>query len=105
MRRNGDADSLPEFVAADAAPPADVGDAQADETLEAMADAIVGPLADQVEKVVEREEKRIILAALRRMNDHRQETADLLGISRKSLHNKMHKYGLLRSRTETIEAE
>ena len=52
------------------------------------------PLADQVERVVEREEKRLIQAALARMNSRRQETADLLGISRKSLHNKMLKYDL-----------
>jgi DNA-binding NtrC family response regulator len=55
-------------------------------------------LAERIERIVAREEKRIILAALRRMNQRRQETADLLGISRKSLHNKMQKYGLLKSR-------
>jgi len=33
-------------------------------------------------------EIRIIKAALARANYHRQDTADLLGISRKSLHNK-----------------
>ena len=52
------------------------------------------PLAERVEQVVEAEEKRIIEAALERMNGKRQETADLLGISRKSLHNKMLKYGM-----------
>ncbi|MBI4530742.1 MAG: hypothetical protein HY709_04400, partial [Candidatus Latescibacteria bacterium] len=35
------------------------------------------------------EECRIIEAALAKMEGKRQETADLLGISRKSLHNKM----------------
>lgn len=58
-------------------------------------------LTDEVDRVVGREEKRIILAALREMNNKRQETADLLGISRKSLHNKMHKYGLLKPKSET----
>jgi DNA-binding NtrC family response regulator len=48
----------------------------------------------RVETIVEREEKRIILAALAKMAGRRQETADLLGISRKSLHNKMVKYAL-----------
>jgi DNA-binding NtrC family response regulator len=55
-------------------------------------------LAERIERIVAREEKRIILAALRKMNQRRQETADLLGISRKSLHNKMQKYGLLKSK-------
>jgi DNA-binding NtrC family response regulator len=55
-------------------------------------------LAERIDRIVAREEKRIILAALRKMNQRRQETADLLGISRKSLHNKMQKYGLLKSR-------
>jgi transcriptional regulator with PAS, ATPase and Fis domain len=54
-------------------------------------------LAQRIDSIVEREEKRIILAALRKNNQRRQETADLLGISRKSLHNKMQKYGLLKS--------
>lgn len=52
-------------------------------------------LAERIEDIVSREEKRIILAALRKNGQKRQETADLLGISRKSLHNKMQKYGLL----------
>ena len=56
----------------------------------------IGRFAEQIERVVEREEKRLILAALKRMKHRRQETADLLGISRKSLHNKMIKYDLQR---------
>ena len=52
------------------------------------------PLADRIEQIIEAEEKRIIQAALERMGGHREKTADLLGISRKSLHNKMAKYGL-----------
>ena len=51
-------------------------------------------MAERIERIVEAEERRIILAALERMDGHRQETADRLGISRKSLHNKMQKYGL-----------
>ena len=52
------------------------------------------PLADRIEQIIEGEEKRIILAGLDRMGGHREKTAELLGISRKSLHNKMAKYGL-----------
>ena len=39
-------------------------------------------------------EQKLILEALNEENWKRQETADRLGISRKSLHNKMKKYGL-----------
>lgn len=54
-----------------------------------------GPtLQDKVESVVGVTEKRLILEALKEENWKRQETADRLGISRKSLHNKMKKYGL-----------
>ena len=61
------------------------------------------PLAQRIEMLVEREERRIIQAALAKMDRRRQETADLLGISRKSLHNKMVKYGLFElERDETI---
>lgn len=52
------------------------------------------PLLERVQIVTEQIEERIIKAALEKSNFHRQETADLLGISRKSLHNKMQKYGL-----------
>ncbi|KMP11706.1 hypothetical protein UR09_01975 [Candidatus Nitromaritima sp. SCGC AAA799-A02] len=53
-----------------------------------------GRLQDKVEAVVCAAEKRLILEALREENWKRQETADRLGISRKSLHNKMKKYGI-----------
>ena len=51
-------------------------------------------LQDKVEAVVCAAEKRLILEALREENWKRQETADRLKISRKSLHNKMKKYGI-----------
>lgn len=73
---------------------------QAHDAFHAFEDVLVGPLAGQIEKMVEREEKRLILAALKKMNHRRQETADLLGISRKSLHNKMQKYGLFETEAE-----
>jgi DNA-binding NtrC family response regulator len=52
------------------------------------------PLARQIDRLIESAERKMIDAALDRMRGRRQETADLLGISRKSLHNKMQKYGL-----------
>ncbi len=52
------------------------------------------PLAEKMEQLAEVFEKKIILHALQRNNGHRQATADMLGIARKSLHNKMAKYEL-----------
>jgi DNA-binding NtrC family response regulator len=72
--------------------------AAAARAIEEANEEIFGSLAETIDRIVEREEKRIILAALRKMDGKRQETADALGISRKSLHNKMTKYGMLKSR-------
>jgi len=58
------------------------------------AESFALPLAERIEQLTEREERRIILAALAKMGGHREKSADLLRISRKSLHNKMQKYGL-----------
>lgn len=99
-------------IGGDSLPPTVIGDAsvaESPETLDIEVPDILRPddveiyeaLTAHIEKIVVREEKRMILAALRKMNDHRQETADLLGISRKSLHNKMQKYGLLKSKNPT----
>ncbi|HNY27915.1 MAG TPA: sigma-54 dependent transcriptional regulator [Candidatus Sumerlaeota bacterium] len=52
------------------------------------------PMPDQVERVIEETERTLIREALRKTHG-RQEAADLLGINRKSLHNKMLKYGML----------
>jgi len=52
------------------------------------------PLADRLTQMSDHIEKYLIKAALAKKDGHRQETADLLGISRKSLHNKMVRYGL-----------
>lgn len=52
------------------------------------------PLQAQLEELTDKVEANLIRDALKRMNYKRQETADLLGISRKSLHNKMLKYNL-----------
>lgn len=52
------------------------------------------PLADKIQTVSEQLEKEIIKRALEKSNYKRQKAAELLGISRKSLHNKMVKYKL-----------
>jgi transcriptional regulator with PAS, ATPase and Fis domain len=54
------------------------------------------PLADRLQRISDHLEKYLIRAALQKTTGHRQETADLLGISRKSLHNKMVRFGLFR---------
>lgn len=61
------------------------------------------PLQEKVNLLTEQLEKKVILAALQRTNFKRQEAADLLGISRKSLHNKMVKYRLFEP--DSTEAE
>ena len=61
------------------------------------------PLAGKMEQLAEIFEKKIIIHALQRTSGHRQSTADLLGISRKSLHNKMVRYGLF-DREDTAES-
>ncbi len=52
------------------------------------------PLTDKIQTVSEQLEKEIIKRALEKSNYKRQRAAELLGISRKSLHNKMVKYKL-----------
>ncbi len=54
-----------------------------------------GKLQDALEDLISVEEKKLIHHALLQEKWKRQETADRLGISRKSLHNKMKKYGLM----------
>ncbi len=62
-------------------------------------------LQEKIEKLSEQLEVRLIRAALERAGFHRQATADLLGISRKSLHNKMVKYNLFTDRADTTESD
>jgi DNA-binding NtrC family response regulator len=58
------------------------------------------PLADVVKDVTEKLEKTIISSRLARMAGNRTATAESLGISRKTLFNKMRQYGLLDENTE-----
>jgi len=51
-------------------------------------------LADAVAEATERLEKRMILSRLKRNRSSRTETAKSLGVSRKTLFNKMRQYGL-----------
>jgi DNA-binding NtrC family response regulator len=62
------------------------------------------PLQEKIERLTEELEKKLIVAALKKANFRRQETADLLGISRKSLHNKMVKYNLFRLQHDVTTA-
>ncbi len=59
------------------------------------------PMQEKIDRVNEGLEIRLIQGALNRCNGKRQPTADLLGISRKSLHNKMAKYELFSDREDT----
>lgn len=52
------------------------------------------PIADKIEKIIDKIEPEMIKAALNAVNNKRQEAADLLGMSRKSLHLKMIKYNI-----------
>jgi DNA-binding NtrC family response regulator len=52
-------------------------------------------LPEKIEVLAAHAEKDLILRALAQCGSRRQAAADLLGISRKSLHNKMVRYGLL----------
>ena len=52
------------------------------------------PLSDKLQRISESLEKVLIQNALEKANYRRQKAAEILGISRKSLHNKMVKYRL-----------
>jgi two-component system response regulator HydG len=53
-----------------------------------------GELTD-LKTIVEKAEKAAILAALERTGNNRSKTAEVLGVDRKTLYNKMHLYGIL----------
>jgi len=56
-------------------------------------------MLQKIEILASQAEKELILRALAQCNARRQAAADLLGISRKSLHNKMVRYGLMDEKT------
>ena len=49
----------------------------------------------QLKDVVERAETRAIIKALEITNNNKSKSAELLGVDRKTLYNKMNSYGLL----------
>jgi DNA-binding NtrC family response regulator len=53
------------------------------------------PLNEKVEMIVAEMEKELIIQALDEVGWKREKAASLLGISLKTLYNKMNKYGLL----------
>jgi len=55
------------------------------------------PMLERLQVIYDKLEEQMIREALKKANYRRQETADILGISRKSLHNKMEKYKLFES--------
>jgi DNA-binding NtrC family response regulator len=59
------------------------------------------PLAEAVKEATEKLEKMMIISRLAAMNNNRTATAESLGISRKSLFNKMRQYGLTESDVDT----
>ncbi|MFN7963879.1 MAG: sigma-54 dependent transcriptional regulator [Thermoanaerobaculia bacterium] len=63
-----------------------------------------GTLAAAVENVIARVEKQLILARLAEHHGNRTATAESLGISRKTLFNKMRQYHLAQGEREPIEA-
>jgi len=57
-------------------------------------------LAEAVKEATEKLEKKMIISRLAQMNNNRTATAESLGISRKSLFNKMRQYGLADANTD-----
>jgi DNA-binding NtrC family response regulator len=57
-------------------------------------------LAEAVRQATERLEKQLILSRLAELNGNRTLTAESLGISRKTLFNKMRLYGIAGSEEE-----
>jgi DNA-binding NtrC family response regulator len=75
-------------------PPRIRGESQA-ETQSASGSAERLSLADAVRQSTERLEKQLILSRLAELNSNRTQTAESLGISRKTLFNKMRQYGII----------
>ncbi len=89
-------DSLPAvtgvYSASKRAPSAPIPDGIMTPELRTVIDAADLALPNKIELITQAVEKHLILEALTACNGHRQDTADRLGISRKTLHNKMKLY-------------
>ncbi len=84
-----------DFITADCLPPGYMTTGECTVGIDPMLLEDFGtPLGDKIQHVTDRLEKMLIERALQKTNYHRQNAAELLGISRKSLHNKMVKYRL-----------
>jgi two-component system response regulator AtoC len=91
-----DLDAFPSNIIQTDAPRDDCGihPVQNVNLLDVRQDGLNITLSDHIDAIVMAEEIRMIEWALQKAAGRRQESADLLKISRKSLHNKMQKYGL-----------
>ena len=99
-------DCLPDQVRKAATEPHRTADAEVEAVLEpGVLEDFGEPMQARVDRLTEQLEIRLIRAALAKCDGHRQDTADLLGISRKSLHNKMVRYGLFTDRDDADRDE
>ncbi|HKC63493.1 MAG TPA: helix-turn-helix domain-containing protein, partial [Pyrinomonadaceae bacterium] len=75
-------------------PPRIRGEAETTATAAGARDITKGTISDAVREATEKLEKMMIVSRLAEFNGNRTATADSLGISRKTLFNKMRQYGL-----------
>jgi DNA-binding NtrC family response regulator len=75
-------------------PPRIRGEAETADSAATSRDITKGTLADAVREATEKLERMMIVSRLAEFNGNRTATADSLGISRKTLFNKMRQYGL-----------
>ncbi|MDQ3819712.1 MAG: sigma-54 dependent transcriptional regulator [Acidobacteriota bacterium] len=75
-------------------PPRVRGEAEASTAAAGARDITKGTLADAVREATEKLEKIMIVSRLAEFNGNRTATAESLGVSRKTLFNKMRQYGL-----------
>jgi DNA-binding NtrC family response regulator len=75
-------------------PPRIRGEAETTQSITGARDITKGTLADAVREATEKLEKMMIVSRLAEFGGNRTATADSLGISRKTLFNKMRQYGL-----------
>jgi len=75
-------------------PPRIRGEMETADSAATSRDITKGTLADAVREATEKLERMMIVSRLADFNGNRTATADSLGISRKTLFNKMRQYGL-----------